>query len=388
MLCGTGVRILPALPRLTKVELRKPRGQVTVHISNQGPQSFVERINRVYADLRKDGVPVADMRRSPAMELQFAGAGEIGNRAASGAARTGVEPVEGPIVARRIPEISPQASRLRYFLDGAQRTFSVMRCGVVPVAATVVAAGVLRRDPTGDGVLEPGTLALEHCWLIPGVDEPTLNELRDRITATGMTIVDPLPHREDDAEDVGVDFGHLHELAYKAAQSIRAEVEKDVLAQWTHRAEWRTDDSWILVDGRLPAASFRSIGLVKQFTESYLSGTDAVTMLSLPPGYRTTAFSPVVRRHFGEDSGERLMWYIRLWDADGMDARHSLVRIEAPAGVVTTEEIDEISSWILAERTPRATGDARWATLLYPVHLLERMLKRRLDADTRGWPSA
>ena len=82
------------------------------------------------------------------------------------------------------------------------------------------------------------------------------------------------------------------------------------------------------------------------------------------------------------------MWYIRLWDADGMDARHSLVRVEAHAELVTTEQIDEISSWILAERTPRATGDARWATLLYPVHLLERMLKRRLDADTRGWPGA
>ncbi len=359
-----------------------------VHISNQDPQSFAEQINQVYSDLRKDGVAVADMRRSPAMELQFAGSGEIGGRAPNGGARTGVEPFEGPIVARRIPEISPRDSRLRYFLDGAQRTFSVLRCGLVPVAATVVAAGVLRRDPTGDGILEPGTLALEHSWLIPGVDEPTLNELRDRIEATGMSIVDPLPEREDERDDASVDFGHLHELAYKAAQEIRAEVEKGVLSRWTQRAEWRNDDSWILVDGRLPAASFRSIGLVKQFTESYLSGNDAVTMLSLPPGFRTTAFSPVVRRHFGEDSGERLMWYIRLWDADGMDARHSLVRIEAAGDIVTTEEIDEISSWILAERTPRATGDARWATLLYPVHLLERMLKRRLDVDTRGWPGA
>lgn len=359
-----------------------------VHVSNQSPQSFVERVNRVYADLRKDGVAVSDMRRSPAMELQFAGAGDIGNRPAMGAVRVGVEPVEGPIVARLIPEISPRESRLRYFLDGAQRTFSVLRCGLVPVAATVVAAGVLRRDPTGDGVLEPGTLALEHRWLIPGVSDPTLDDLRLRITAAGMTIIDPLPERDDAADDGNVDFGHLHELAYKAAQAIRSEVEKGVLARWTQRAEWRTDDSWILVDGRLPAASFRSVGLVKQFTESYLSGTDAETMLSLPPGYRTTAFSPVVRRHYGEDSGERLMWYIRLWDPDGMDARHSLVRIEAAGDVVTTEEIDEISSWILAERTPRATGDARWATLLYPVHLLERMLKRRLDVDTRGWPGA
>ena len=359
-----------------------------LHVSDQDSQSFVERINRVYADLRRDGVAVADMRRSPAMELQFAGAGEIASRTQSGATRAGVEPVEGPIVARRIPEISPRDSRLRYFLDGAQRTFSVLRCGLVPVAATVVAAGVLRRDPTGDGVLEPGTLALEHRWLIPGVADPTLDDLRERIAHAGMTITDPLPEREDESSDESVDFGHLHELAYKAAQEIRAEVEKGVLARWTQRAEWRADDSWILVDGRLPAASFRSIGLVKQFTESYLSGADAVTMLSLPPGYRTSAFSPLVRRHYGEDSGERLMWYIRLWDADGMDARHSLVRIEAAGDVVTTEEIDDISSWILAERTPRATGDARWATLLYPVHLLERMLKRRLDVDTRGWPGA
>ena len=71
-----------------------------------------------------------------------------------------------------------------------------------------------------------------------------------------------------------------------------------------------------------------------------------------------------------------------------MDARHALVRVEAPRTDCTTEEIDRISGWILAERTPRATGDSRWATLLYPVHLLERILKRRLDADTRGWPGA
>jgi hypothetical protein len=71
-----------------------------------------------------------------------------------------------------------------------------------------------------------------------------------------------------------------------------------------------------------------------------------------------------------------------------MDARHALVRIEAPRSVTTSGEIDRISAWILAEKTPRATGDSRWATLLYPVHLLERILKRRLDADTVGWPGA
>jgi hypothetical protein len=361
---------------------------VTVHVSNQGPQSFVERVNRVYADLRKDGVAVADMRRSPAMELQFAGAGDIGNRPPTGGARAGVEPVEGPIVARRIPEISPHQSRLRYFLDGAQRTFSVLRCGLVPVAATVVAAGVLRRDPTGDGMLEPGTLALEHSWLIPGVTDPALDELRAKIAAAGMSVIDPLTASKREIDPDGADFGLLHELAYIAARDKRAKVEREVLDRWTRRPEWRQGNDWIVVDGRLPLPDLRTVGLVKNFTETYLNGHDAVTMLGLPPGFRTTAFFGK-DRHFGEaQQGEVIMWYIRLWDAEGMDARHALVRIEAPASVATTEEIDEISSWILAERTPRATGDARWATLLYPVHLLERMLKRRLDADTRGWPGA
>ncbi|MFT4037681.1 MAG: hypothetical protein QM692_05830 [Thermomicrobiales bacterium] len=362
---------------------------MTAPISNPGSHSFAERINRVYADLRRDGVPVADMRRAPAMELQFAGAGQLGVRSAAGGARTGIEPVEGHIVARRIPVIAPRDSQLRYFLDGAQRTFAVMRAGLIPVAATVVAAGVLRRDPTGDGVLEPGTMALEHCWLIPGIADPMLDDLRARVQAAGMTVVDPLRNHDVGDEDTGFDYGRLHELAYTAASDERSRVEKDVLDRWTRRPEWRLDnDDWIVVDGRLEIPDLRTIGLAKQFTEMYLTGEDAVTLLGLPPGYRTTAFAAGATRYRGEAASERIMWYIRLWDAEGMDARHSLVRIEAPASVVTTEEIDQISSWILAERTPRATGDARWATLLYPVHLLERMLKRRLDVDTRGWPGA
>jgi hypothetical protein len=167
---------------------------------------------------------------------------------------------------------------------------------------------------------------------------------------------------------------------------VREEVEASVLAAWVQRPEWATSDDWIVIDGRLRRPSPRAIGLVKQFSDAYLSGEEAETLLGLAPGHRTTAFLPTDRRRGGPEPEARTLWYIRLWDAAGMDARHALVRVEAPRSVCTTEEIDRISAWILAERTPRATGDSRWATLLYPVHLLERILKRRLDADTRGWP--
>jgi hypothetical protein len=293
---------------------------------------------------------------------------------------------------------------LRYFLDGAQRTFAVWRCGLVPTAATVVVAGILEREPGEDGSVVPGTLRMEHCWLIPrDTGDHRVEELLRRIDEEGLRVVDPreaerratqasplpTPDIRHPTSDSDIDYGRLHELAYVAARNVREEVEARVLSDWVQRPAWDASDDWIVVDGRLRTPEPRSIGLVKQFSDAYLSGSEAETLLGLPPGYRTTAFLPTNdRRRGGPEPEQRTLWYIRLWDAAGMDARHALVRIEAPRTVCTTEEIDRISGWILAERTPRATGDSRWATLLYPVHLLERILKRRLDADTRGWPGA
>jgi hypothetical protein len=361
--------------------------------------SFTDRVNRLNAGLLRDGIPVSDMRRAPALELQFAGAGELG-RSQGNARSSGIEPLEGPIAAVRVPPIPPRESRLRYFLDGAQRTFAVWRCGLVPTAATVVVAGILQRDPGEDGSVVPGSLRMEHCWLIPrDTGDHRVEELLRRIDAEGMRVVDPreagpnstpdsrLPTPDSNVSDI--DYGRLHELAYVAARNVREEVEARVLSDWVQRSVWDASADWIVVDGRLRSPEPRSIGLVKQFSDAYLSGSEAETLLGLPPGYRTTAFLPTNdRRRGGPEPEQRTLWYIRLWDAAGMDARHALVRVEAPRTVCTTEEIDRISGWILAERTPRATGDSRWATLLYPVHLLERILKRRLDADTRGWPGA
>jgi hypothetical protein len=356
-------------------------------------RSFTERVNHIQAGMVRDGVSFSDMRRAPALELQFAGAGEIARH--GGAVRLGgIEPIEGPIAARLVPAIAARESRLHYFLDGAQRTFAVWRCGLVPTAATVVAAGILLRDPGEDGSVVPGTLQMEHCWLIPrGLGDARVNELLERIETEGMRVVDPRGglvdgDGDDGDDDRTLDYGRLHELAYVAARRVREEIEASVLADWVRRPEWMTGEDWIVVDGRLRTPSPRTLGLVKQFSDAYLSGAEAETLLGLAPGHRTTAFLPTDRRRGGPEPEARTLWYIRLWDAAGMDARHALVRVEAPRAVCTTEEIDRISGWILAERTPRATGDSRWATLLYPVHLLERILKRRLDADTRGWPRA
>jgi hypothetical protein len=131
-----------------------------------------------------------------------------------------------------------------------------------------------------------------------------------------------------------------------------------------------------------------------------------VQLYDLPPGHRTTAFQPANRTRTPNASpavlaslrspiasGEYapIMWYVRMHDATGLDARHGLIRIETLADdekANDSEHLDELSSWLLAERVPRATADERWAQLLYPIHLLEEMLKRHISAHTRVWPNA
>ena len=361
--------------------------------------SFTDRVARLHAELARDGVPMADMRRAPSLELAMAGVPDVGARPAPRSA--GVEPLEGPIEARPVAPLPVGSSRLRYFLDGAQRTLPCWRVGLAPVIATIAAAAVLRRDAAGRCDIVPGTLRLEHAWLIPRrLDDPRLSPIIDRIEAAGGRIVDTLAldpsEAPDAAEPVVADYARLVELAYAAGLKVRNTLESDLLRDWAANPTPAVDEEWIVVDGRLHTAVPRAIGLVKQFADTYLGGGDAETLLGLLPGHRTTAFHPTDRfRGVGldpEGSGPgpdaRTLWYLRLWDAAGLDARHALIRIEAGPDVRETARIDELSAWLMAERTPRAVADARWATLLYPVHYLERILKRRLEADTRGWPGA
>ena len=350
--------------------------------------TLTQQIAELHRTLTADGVVVNDMRRAQSLELVFAGAIEQSPRPRQA---PGIEPLEGPIQARRIPLVSPRESRLRYFLDGTQRTLLTWRCGTVPILATIAASGILHRDDAGQCHLVPGTLRLRHAIIAPrGHADPELQRILTRIEASGMTVVDSFQdseHLDPESHDL-TDYRFLLEASYRAARQVRTEIEYGLLQEWHAGAIDPTGEDWLVADGMLHLAADRAVGLVKSFTNAYLSGGDAATMLSLGPGHRTTAFFPGDRRRTGPQPEARTLWYVRLWDATGLDAMHSLVRLEASNQVRTTTEIDEISSWLWSERTPRATGDARWATLLYPVHFLEKILKQCLDADTQGWPGA
>jgi hypothetical protein len=355
----------------------------------------------IQAILLSDGVRLADMRGAHPLELVFAGVPDLGMPSPDG--RTDeIERFEhAPVAARPVP-LPRGRSRLRFFLDGSQRTLQVWRLGLVPIAATVAAAAILQRDVEGRVEIAPGTLRFRHAWLIPTqAKEPGLESVIALIRARGGEIVDPFAALDDGVYTrLTGNYAKMIQGAYVAARDVRDDLERELLAAWGAGSPERDLDDWLVVDGRLRLPVDHAIGLVKSLSQQHLDGAEAVTLFDLPPGHRTTAFRA---RDYRRDPGTGLdpnlqpasgkagaptLWYLRLRDSTGMDARHALVRVEAGPSARETADIDELSAWLLNERAPRATEDARWATLLYPIHLLEEVLKRRVDVHTRGWPAA
>jgi hypothetical protein len=337
---------------------------------------------RIQQELRRQGIAFQDMRRASALELEFAGAGPVRPPSRP----DGIEPLEGPILPRRVAAAAGPSSRIRYFVDGAQKTLPAQRIGGVPTAVNISAVGIIDRESGGTCRIAPGTLRMKHTWLVPRIPgNHELEAFEAILERQGVDVVDPLRAELGAPAEAHGDYTWVMSKIYDAGLRVREQEERAALSAFWDEDRHRDTDEWILVDGRLHQPLHGALGLVKQFSNSYLSAQDAAVLMDLPAGTRTTAFHPADRFRSGAEPMRRTLWYMRMWDATGQDARHALIRVEAHGDVRDSSEIDRISSWLLAERTPRATGDQRWATLLYPVHQLERALKRMIDGETNGW---
>ena len=369
---------------------------------------------RFARELRDEGVRFADMRNAASLETQFSG-GMGGLAPAPAQLKKTLLRLEGTDPIARVPVLPafPGESRITGFLDGSQRTVAAWRIGLVPVIATIAAAAILTRNDEGEVRIATdrrgrSTLQLRHRWLIPHHSaDPAVDRLIGRIEAAGGagSVIDPVVRHatvegrldQDRYQAYLNDYGRMVEVAYDAARTVRAQLELELLDRWPEIDPMGA--GWLIVDGRRTLNVPRTLGVVKRLSSAHLAGAEAVQVYDLPAAHRTSAFVPEGRSR-GQSFAFRgisnhasggdtpVMWYLRMHDHAGLDAYHGLIRVEAPADVDDSREITEYSSWLLAERTPRATGDARWASLLYPIHLLEGMLKRQIAAETRAWPNA
>jgi len=283
--------------------------------------------------------------------------------------------------ARPVPA-SQQRSRIRYFLDGSQQTLPGYHCAAIPILASITAAAILERNGPSDLRIMPDMIRMDRSWLVPKrSSNGDVQRFIECVDHEGFTVLDPLEGLSEAGYLATLqDYAAMEERALRASRSMRGKLELELLHEWQHSVG--DGDDWIVIDGALRTMAVNAVGLVKSFTRQYVSGEHADQLFRLPAGYRSPAF-------LVEDkwrSGNYAIWYLRLWDSAGRDPRHSLVRIEVANPGISVDQIEAISGWILAERTPRATADSRWPTLLYPVHYLERILKRYMDHEMRYWP--
>jgi hypothetical protein len=265
---------------------------------------------------------------------------------------------------RAIPVGSRPAPPALGFLDGIQQFALEGHFGLIPVVRAYAAAAVLMRR---DGSLAPPLgVEDEHFLVAPLAElEPTQ---RDALESLGLVLRDcrtgdrrhPLLDVRAAAEEVERRREHLERIAAEKFASAMP-------------------DGWLVVDGAITSlakASSRVIGVVKSHETQFLEGVDLQVAFTLASGHRTSVFERTT-----QSGTKALTWYLRLWPRDEQDPLYGLVRVERVADEKTVlQEVDELSGWLSAERTPVASADERWDRLLYPIHMVERFLRARAGA--------
>jgi hypothetical protein len=271
------------------------------------------------------------------------------------------EPVEGDEVST-VPVGEPAAdSRDAAFADGTQRYIVEGRIGLTPVLRAHVGAAVLTRR---DRDLLPVVYEAEEFVVAPldRLADTTVTKLHE----TGLQVRDcGVPDRAHPILDV--------QLAVQQVERRRRRAEIRAVTEFRRREP----DMWLVVDGSLRGYAdaireSRVLGAIKSHETQFLAGMDLETALTLPEAHRTTVFRRVGAR---EDTIHS--WYLRLWDWAEQDILFGLLRIERERGPDVLDEIDEVCRWLLAERSPVSTPDARWDRLLYPIHEVENFLKAK-----------
>ena len=255
------------------------------------------------------------------------------------------------------------------FLDGIQLLRIVAYDGVNPVGRAYVAAAVRRRS--GDGRLRT-------------VKEDRRDVALARLEELSPAVRQALAAGQSEVVDV---TGPVAALPGGALEALRRTVDRSRVEIERRLGErFLADlgaDEWLIQDGLLSesarlAAHPRVLGVIKSHGAQYFAGPELETALRLPAGCRTSVFRP-----HGRARHEVYSWYLRLWPWEGNDLLYGLLRVEARAHPDSIAQASRLAGWLLAERAPLSTPDARWDRLLYPIHDVETYLNAHAPPELR-----
>jgi hypothetical protein len=303
-----------------------------------------------------------DLSEGESLETRYAMAGAPARIAPAA-------PLEDGSFVRAVPGVT--APEFAAFLDGVQnsRAAAWLSSGV-PIVVASVGAVILERVGGNLTTWENG-IRVQRVLLAP----------RGLVDDAVWASLGAAGHLEDTRADP--DDRHPDALLLRAVhvvESLRAAQECALAELWV--AQRREP---LYVDGGLSAlgAASRSpfaIGVVKSHRTIHVEASRLPELFALGEGERTP-----VRSVAAAHRASVWTWYLRLRAATASDPLHGLARIEvAPQDGGVTARADEVSRWVLAERTPIALPDARWDVLSYGIARCEAYLKRGLALHGTG----
>jgi hypothetical protein len=284
------------------------------------------------------------------------------------------EIVEGTTLrALEVPDVTrTMVSGFGAFLDGAQKVRVIGRDAGVPlVLGTTSAAIRVRVDRRLVTWGRQAPIIAQRLYL-PLRYLPSLPEAL-RAVAGGkrgqFEIVDT-----STADESG-NFPSEHP-AVLLERAIRAvDRQRDALEDSLAEAWCASEERPIFVDGGISrsgrvATSPNAIGVIKSHFTLYVEGDALKIVVGLTRGERSSVFKVAPRSRSAVMS-----WYLRLREPLGHDVFWGLVRIEMAECDNYTERADEISRWVLAEKSPLALPDGRWDKMSYGIRDAEEFLR-------------
>lgn len=283
--------------------------------------------------------------------------------------------VEGATLDQRTLAPLP-ASGFTHFLDGIQNSRLVCYWEGVPVLRAYAAGCVRRRS---EGRVMTTLLREVREMLVFPFDMIAPATFRD----FGIPLHDgPVPEKV--APENRNHPAVVCQAEHDALDRAREEIESELTAKWSAMAG---PGEWLLVDGSLSGFHKRGthervVGVIKSHQTRYFVGEEFRRVMMLPVEHRTSAFEP--------QRGSRApvySWYLRLRQSVGGDLTFGLIRVEAAPLPSSIDAADELSAWILAERTPVSLPDGRWDRMIYPIRDCEQYLRSivpsKVDMEAR-----
>ena len=268
--------------------------------------------------------------------------------------------VENATTSRLVP--GPPAPAFEAFLDGVQESRVAKVAAGIPIVWGRVAAVIRqrrdRRLTTWDEPIVDCRLYAPLRILDPG--------LRAVLSESGAIDTS----RSDEEAALAKHPTHIVEEALHAVQNRREWAERLLAERWCQRV-----NTPLMVDGSITSSEIVArnqcvVGIIKSHRQLYATSPLIDLILGLAAGERT----PVVRitpRHRTPVHS----WYLRLRVGGEHDPLWGIVRLEVAESDDPTRRADEVSRWVLAERTPLALPDSRWDRMAYPVRECEEVLR-------------